>query len=211
MGACVAALSGSPYPPIGSADRLHLLVLGGSQGASIFSQVIPRAIALLDDGLRRRLAITQQCRPEDLARTARAYGDLGMEAELSDFFDDIPRRIAGAQLLISRSGASTIAEITAIGRPAIFVPYPHAIDDHQTANAEAIDAAGGGWLIPQDSFEPEMIAARLASLFSMERILAGAAEAASSVGRSDAAARLADMICEMLPSNGGGEIRKEAA
>lgn len=207
----IAALGGSAYPPIEGADKLHLLVLGGSQGASIFSQVVPPAVGLLPDGLRQKLAVTQQCRPEDLAHTRRAYADLGVEAKLSEFFDDIPQHIANAHLIISRSGASTMAEITAIGRPAIFIPYPHAVDDHQTANAEAIDAAGGGWLIPQGSFEPDAIAARLTSLFSMPRILAGAAHAAGAVGRSDAAARLADMICEMLPSNGGGEIRKEAA
>ncbi len=209
----ITALSGAPYPQIEGAEKLRILVLGGSQGASIFSQVLPGAMGLLDEGLRQKISITQQCRSEDLAPALKAYGDLEMSVELSQFYDDIPDRMAAAHLVISRSGASSMAEITAIGRPAIFVPYPHAVDDHQSANAQAIDAAGGGWLHPQDSFTAKALAGRLTSLFSMPSILASAARAAGAVGRPDAAARLADMIAEMLPTKGNGDehIQREAA
>ncbi|MGE5505793.1 MAG: UDP-N-acetylglucosamine--N-acetylmuramyl-(pentapeptide) pyrophosphoryl-undecaprenol N-acetylglucosamine transferase, partial [Actinomycetota bacterium] len=160
--------------------------------------VVPAALARLPEPLRARIRISQQCRPEDLDAVRAAYAGTGIEAVLESFFHDVPERLAGAHLAIARSGASTVAELTALGRPAILVPYPHAIDDHQTANAHAVDEAGGAWLMPQDAFTPEALAARLESLFTQPGTLARAAGCARAAGRPDAAARLADLVAELL-------------
>ncbi len=193
----VAALRGRPAPALDEAGEIRLLVLGGSQGARALSEVVPAALAALAAPLRRRLAVSQQCRPEDLEEVRRAYGASGVNATLESFFHDVPERMAAAHLVIARSGASTVAELTTLGRPAILVPYPHAIDDHQTANAHAVDEAGGAWLMPQASFTPGTLAARLDSLFTQPGTLARAAACAHSVGRPDAAARLADMVAAL--------------
>ena len=134
-----------------------------------------------------------------------------MEAELSTFFGDVPERLAAAHLIIARAGASTVAECTAVGRPAILVPYPFAIDDHQTVNARCVDKAGAGWLMPEDGFTPEALAARLESLFDLPAILERAAACARAAGVDDAAARLADLVFQLLPSNGEPETRRKAA
>ncbi|HIJ63704.1 MAG TPA: undecaprenyldiphospho-muramoylpentapeptide beta-N-acetylglucosaminyltransferase, partial [Rhodospirillaceae bacterium] len=183
----IALLRGNPYPPPAADGPLRLLVLGGSQGARVFSEVVPAALARLPETLRRRLEVSQQCRPEDLDAVRRAYQDTGVRAELQSFFQDVPERLAAAHLVITRSGASTVAEVTALGRPAILVPYPHAVDDHQTANAHAIDEAGGGWLIPQPAFTPETLAARIEALAAEPAVLVRAAACAMSAGAPDAA------------------------
>lgn len=182
-----------PYQPPSADGPLRLLVLGGSQGAQVFSELLPAAVALLPDDLRRRLAITQQCRPETLAATAAAYAAIGLAPELAAFFADVPERLAAAHLVVARSGASTVAELTAVGRPAILVPYPYAIDDHQTANAAAVAETGGGWLMPQAALSPDALAAHLARLFRAPDALADAAAAARAAGVADAAERLADL------------------
>jgi UDP-N-acetylglucosamine--N-acetylmuramyl-(pentapeptide) pyrophosphoryl-undecaprenol N-acetylglucosamine transferase len=196
----VAQLRGNPYPEQGPQHRIGILVFGGSQGASVFAAVVPAAIARLEEDLRNRLSIVQQCRPDDLHAAGAAYRDLGIAAELASFFDDLPGRMAAAHLIICRSGASTIAEATTIGRPTIMVPYPHAVDDHQSSNAHALDEAGGGWLLPEEAFTPEILAGRLASLLTMPRILENAAAASKAFGRPDAASRLADMVVGLLPA-----------
>ncbi len=198
--AAVAQLRKHAYPDRGNESRIGILVFGGSQGASVFANVVPDAIGRLDKDLRTRLSIVQQCRADDLDAAAAAYRDIGVPAELASFFDDLPARMAAAHLIICRSGASTIAEATTIGRPAIMVPYPHAVDDHQTSNAHALDAAGGGWLLPEDAFTPDILAGRLASLLTMPRILETAAAASTAFGRPDAASRLADMVAALLPA-----------
>jgi UDP-N-acetylglucosamine--N-acetylmuramyl-(pentapeptide) pyrophosphoryl-undecaprenol N-acetylglucosamine transferase len=173
--AAVGALRDTPYPALGEDGPIRLLVLGGSQGARVLSEVIPAALAALPEGLRARIEISQQCRPEDLEAVRAAYAGTGIAATLESFFTDVPERMAASHLVIARSGASTVAELTALGRPAILVPYPHAIDDHQTANAHAIEDAGGAWLMPQGAFTPEALAARLESLFTQPGTLARAA------------------------------------
>ncbi len=190
-----------PYPAIAANGPIELLVTGGSQGARVFSHVVPAAIGQLDDELRTRLRVTQQCRAEDLESVRRAYDSLGVDATLKSFFDDVPARIAAAHLVICRSGASTVSELTAVGRPAILVPYPHAVDDHQTYNAHAIDRVGGGWLMPEPSFTPEALAERLQSLFSMPRLLEQAAAAARAAGIPDAAANLAEAVISLMADN----------
>ena len=189
------------YPDLSNTAPVRLLVLGGSQGARILSEVIPAALARLPADLRRRIDLSQQCRPEDLDAVRAAYADTGINATLESFFQDVPDRLASAHLVIARAGASTVGELTAMGRPAILVPYPHAIDDHQTANAHAVDETGGGWMIPQPAFTAESLAGRLASLFSLPGSLTRAAACARAAGVPDAAARLADLVSSLIPAH----------
>ena len=144
----VRALRGAVYRAPGPDRVIDLLVFGGSQGAASFSQVIPEAILSLPAPMRARLRIVQQCRPEDLERVRALYLQANIVAELAPFFADLPQRLAGAHLVIGRSGASTVAELATIGRPSILIPYPYAADDHQTANARAFEAAGACLVIP---------------------------------------------------------------
>jgi len=209
--AAVKDLQDLPYPALSDVDPFRILVFGGSQGASIFSRIVPQALERLDDAHRERINIVQQCRSEDYAGLRAAYDRMGLPAEIAKFFKDIPERIAASHLVISRSGASTIAELTTLGRPAILVPYPHAIDDHQAANAHAVDEVGGGWLIPDEAFTAESLAHRLRTLLEMPRTLQNAAEAAKRAGRSEAGAALADLVMDLVPGNGSHEDRREAA
>lgn len=195
--AAVAALRDAPYPALTEDGPIRLLVLGGSQGARVLSEVVPSALAALPDAIRSRLSVAQQCRPEDIEAVREAYAGSGIDATLASFFADAPDRISAAHLVIARSGASTMAELTALGRPAILVPYPHAIDDHQTANARAVDEAGGAWLMPQPAFTSDALASRLEALFTQPGTLARAAGCARTAGRPDAAAQLADLVAAL--------------
>ncbi|MDI6027987.1 undecaprenyldiphospho-muramoylpentapeptide beta-N-acetylglucosaminyltransferase [Corticibacterium sp. UT-5YL-CI-8] len=181
-----------PYAP--SADgEFNFLVFGGSQGAQYFSDAIPAAIGLLSPDLRGRLKITQQARPEDVDKVNAAYAKLGIAADVSPFFQDMAQRIAAAHLVMSRSGASTVSEIAVIGRPALLVPYPHALDHDQAANAAALEAAGGGEVHPQASLSPQKIADLLGGLMQQPDRLAAMASAARSVGKPQATQLLADL------------------
>ena len=193
----VRQLRGSPYRPP-SADRvIDLLVFAGSQGAASFSQVIPAAVLSLSPALRSRLRIVQQCRSEDLDRVRKLYQKAGIVAELAPFFVDLPQRLAAAHLVIGRAGASTVAELAAIGRPSILIPYPYAADDHQMANARAFEASGACIVIPHAGFTAEALAASLVGLFEAPQRLAAMAAAAFAAGRPDAAQRLADLVGEL--------------
>jgi len=193
----VRALRGSPYRAPGEGRVIDLLVFGGSQGAQSFSQVVPEAILSLPAPLRARVRLVQQCRPEDLERARARYVAAGVVAELAPFFVDLPARLAAAHLAIGRAGASTVAELAAIGRPSILVPYPHAADDHQTANARAFEAAGACIVMPHASFTVAALVTQLTALFDTPQRLAAMAAAAHAAGRPDAAARLADLVVEM--------------
>ena len=194
-----------PYPSLAPEQPFVLLVLGGSQGASVFGRVVPKALASLDRGARRRLRVSQQCRPEDVEAVRGLYAAAGMAAEASPFFEDAPERFANAHLVIARAGASTVAELTTAGRPAILVPYPTATDDHQMANARALDEAGGAWLMPEAYFTPETLAARIESFLGLPVILNKAAASARALGQAIAAERLADAVAELLPSPTGDD------
>ena len=204
----IAAVRDSFYAPPDEGGPVRLLVMGGSQGARVFSEVVPAALALLPAALRARLVVSQQCRPEDLERVMAAYDGLGVGVvDLSSFFEDVPARLAGAHLVMCRAGASTMAELTTVGRPAILVPYPHATDDHQTANARALAEAGGAWLMAQPDFTPQGLADRLESLLAHPADLALAAAVARGWGASDAAQRLADTVIEAAHGPGSGANR----
>ena len=144
----------TPYPAARADGPFNLLVFGGSQGARFMSDLVPPAIAALPAETRRLIRVTQQCRPEDIDRVRDAYAGMGVEADLRPFFDDMPARIAAAHLVVSRSGASTVAELRVIGRPAIMVPLPNALDQDQKANAEVLARAGGGWMVEQRDMNP---------------------------------------------------------
>ena len=176
------------------ADHIHLLILGGSLGARVFSDVVPQALAALPAALRARVAVTQQCRAEDLERVCAAYAQSGIAADLAPFFADIADRLAGAHLVIARAGASTVAELAVAGRPAILVPLPGAIDDHQRGNAQALAGTGGAWMIPQTAFTPDALCARLQDILTDAPALANAANAARRFARDNAAAALADAV-----------------
>ncbi|MGB0696501.1 MAG: undecaprenyldiphospho-muramoylpentapeptide beta-N-acetylglucosaminyltransferase [Rhodospirillaceae bacterium] len=202
----VAAHAEAPYmAPLADSGPLRLLITGGSQGAQVFSSLVPEAIALLPETLRSRLEITQQCRPEDLEAARKRYEDLGMggQIELSNFFGDLPERLAQAHLVICRSGASTISELAVTGRPSVLVPYPFAADDHQTANARALSEAGAAWLMPQDHLSPDSLANRLTELFQSPDFLSRASACCRVVGVPDAAVRLADLVTDLVggPAN----------
>lgn len=186
----------------------RLLVFGGSQGAQFFSDAVPGAIALLSDAQRKRLVITQQARADDVARVKAAYAALGVAVEVSPFFTDMAARMAAAHLVVSRSGASTVSEIAVIGRPALLVPYPYALDHDQAANAAALAAAGGGEVHPQSSLSPERIAALVGGLMDAPERLAAMAAGAKSAGRPDAARLLADLTEAIASKKTVSDFRK---
>ncbi len=194
----VVAAAMTPYPPVD--DPLRLLVFGGSQGAQVMADVVPAAIEALEPGLRARLAIVQQAREEDLARVRSAYSNLSVSAETAPFFSDLPARIAASHLIIGRSGASTVAELSAIGRPSILVPLPHALDQDQFANAGVLQSAGGAIRLVQQEFTPRRLAGELAALAAAPQRLTAMAAAARSLGRLDAAERLADLLLKVAAS-----------
>ncbi len=183
----------TPYVTSNDGEPFRFLVFGGSQGAQFFSDAVPGAIALLPEDQRKRLVITQQARAEDVARVKAAYAALGVDVQVSPFFTDMAARMAAAHLVMSRSGASTVSEIAVIGRPALLVPYPHALDHDQAANAAALAAAGGAELHPQSTLTSERIAELVGGLIKDPSRLAAMAAAARSSGKPDAARLLADL------------------
>ncbi len=180
----------SPYPDF---DTFNLLVFGGSQGAQFFGDFMPKVFAAMTAEQRSGIKLTQQVRAENMDAVRAAYDALGLDCELNPFFMDMPQRIASSHLVFCRSGASTIAELGVIGRPAIMVPLPHALDNDQLRNAESFARAGAGWVHPQASLEPKAFAQFLTSLRSQQRQLQQAAAAALGHGKPDAAQRLADL------------------
>lgn len=189
----VLAAAETPYP--GRDDGvLRVLVTGGSQGARVMSDIVPAALALLTPQERARLHLTQQARGEDKARVAAACAAINFPVELAEFFADLPARIAGAHLVIGRAGASTVSELAVIGRPSILVPFPHALDQDQAANAAVLAASGAAQVIAQREFTPQWLAARLSEALADPAGLEAAARSAKAAGVSDAAERLADLV-----------------
>ena len=198
----IAALAQAPYDTPTEQHPLNLLVFGGSQGSRALSLLVPAAVAALPADRRSRLAIAQQCRPEDLEEVRAAYARIEQQVELATYFTDMGARLGRSQLAITRAGASTIAELAGAGRPSILIPYPFATDDHQRANAEALAAAGGAWVMIEKETTAETLAQTLTRLIDAPEALADAAEHARAFGIVDAADRLADLVedCARLRS-----------
>jgi UDP-N-acetylglucosamine--N-acetylmuramyl-(pentapeptide) pyrophosphoryl-undecaprenol N-acetylglucosamine transferase len=190
----VVAAAATPYAAPDIGGPLRVLVFGGSQGARVMADIVPAAIERLEPALWSRLRITQQARDEDLVRVRGAYDRLKVEAEVAPFFADLPMRIATSQLIVSRSGASTVAELAAIGRPAVLVPLPHALDQDQKANAGVLERAGGAIRLDQADFTADRLAADISALAAEPGRLAAMAAAARTVGTLDAAERLSDLV-----------------
>jgi UDP-N-acetylglucosamine--N-acetylmuramyl-(pentapeptide) pyrophosphoryl-undecaprenol N-acetylglucosamine transferase len=193
----VVAAAATPYAPPMQDTPLRVVVFGGSQGARVMAEVVPAAVERLAVPVRARLSIVQQARAEDIDAVSATYGRLGVSAETATFFADLPQRLAAAHLIVSRSGASTVAELSAIGRPAILVPLPHALDQDQRANAGILEAAGGAVRIEQAAFTPERLAADITALAADPARLARMAAGAKSSGTIDAAERLADLVIKI--------------
>ena len=190
----VARLGELPFPAFDEFAPLKILITGGSQGATVLGTVVPEGLGLLQASLRRRLQIVQQCRPDDIDRVRARYAELGIPAELMTYIEDMPDKLADAHLIIGRAGASTIAELTAAGRPAILIPFPSATDDHQTANAREMTKAGGARTIQQTNFTPDVLARQIEAMAADPIALNNAAARSLSVGRPHAARDLADVV-----------------
>ena len=190
----IQALRNEPFPPFREDGLLRVLVIGGSQGARILSQIVPDGLAMLQPALRSRLQVTQQCRPEDLGAVRDRYAGHDIPAELGTYFEDIDARLADAHLVIARAGASTISELTVVGRPAILVPLAIATDDHQAANAREMVKAGGARAIREHNFTAKELAKQIQAMAQHPETLANAAHAAWNCGRPEAASKLADLV-----------------
>ncbi|MXP13483.1 undecaprenyldiphospho-muramoylpentapeptide beta-N-acetylglucosaminyltransferase [Altererythrobacter confluentis] len=198
----VLALRDEPFPPFTDDGLLRVLVTGGSQGARVLSDVVPDGLAMLQPALRSRLQVTQQCRPEDIDAVRERYRSHDIPAELGTYFEDMNTRLADAHLFIGRAGASTIAELTAVGRPAILVPLPIATDDHQHFNTREVVKAGGARSIRQANFTPTQVAKQIQAMAQRPETLATAAHASWNCGRPKAASDLADLVTGF----GGSEL-----
>jgi UDP-N-acetylglucosamine--N-acetylmuramyl-(pentapeptide) pyrophosphoryl-undecaprenol N-acetylglucosamine transferase len=185
------------YVPPEPAGRLLLLVFGGSQGAHFFAEVLPPALEQMPSPFRWRLTVVQQVRQEDLAQLRETYKEIGIAAHLAPFFRDLPERVANAHLVIARAGASTVAELSAIGRPCLLVPLPHALDNDQLENATRLEQGGGGWCMRQSDLTPERLAHELARLLGAPDLLAKAAANAKAMANTDAVKKLADLAEEL--------------
>lgn len=190
----IRALGRLPYRPPAETDSISILVLGGSQGARALTDVIPGALGRLPDDVKTRLRVSHQARPEDVVRAEGMYQKIGIQATVSSFFADVPQRLEQCHLVIARAGASTVAEVTVSGRPAVFIPYPAAADDHQMANARAVEQAGGAVVLPQDILNSETMADVCCRLISNIHTLVTLSSRAVSWSVPDAACRLGDVV-----------------
>lgn len=195
----ITALAQTPYPIIGS--KVNILVVGGSQGAAVFSDVVPKAFAALPAELKAVLRIVQQARPDRIDEVKAFYAEQGFDAEVQSFFSDMPDRLRASHLLITRSGASTVAELAAAGRPAFYVPYPWNRDNQQVFNANAVVSVGGGWMIEEKNLTVEALRDALIPVLRDPDHLTRAAQAAKTAGQPEAARLLADAVLAELPQN----------
>ncbi|NNC71806.1 MAG: undecaprenyldiphospho-muramoylpentapeptide beta-N-acetylglucosaminyltransferase [Sphingomonadaceae bacterium] len=190
----VLALRSQPFPALTEDGIFRVLVTGGSQGATILSDIVPDGLALLPVSFRRRMQVTQQCREADIKRVRDRYAELEIPADLATYLPDLPERLGWAHIVIARAGASTIAELTVAGRPAILIPLPIATDDHQIFNAREMAASGGARVIKQTNFTPSELAKQMQKLGLEPEALMNAAGRARSAGYPDATRDLADLV-----------------
>lgn len=186
-----------PYRPLTAAEPFRILVFGGSQGAQVFSQLLPEALAKLSAADRARIELTLQVRNDDRASCEAQLKEIAMSADLAPFFADLPERIANAHFVVARAGASTVSELAVLGRPALLVPYPYALDHDQAANAEVLANAGGAEVVVQGELTPTVLADRLSALLNNPDQLSSMASAAAAIGRPDATQHLADLIVKI--------------
>ena len=191
----------SSYPIIKADNKINILVIGGSAGAKILSDTVPKALLLLPTSLRKNLLITQQCREEDLSRVVAIYKTAKQKSDIKTFFDDISEKIKNSHLVISRSGASTVAELSVIGRPAILIPYQFAIDNHQKINADAMVKSGGAWSFDESNLQPKALANFLEEILTDHEKLRSAAHASRNFGTPKSSEVLADLISQITKTN----------
>lgn len=194
--AAVQAIAKLDYPELEEDGLMRILVVGGSQGASVFSEVVPAAMAQLPEAIRKRIRLDQQCRAIEIDKVRAAYAGMDMQVDLAPFFADVATRLVAAHLVVCRAGASTVAELTCAGRPAILVPLPQATDNHQYYNARSIEDLGAGWVVTQDAFTPDMLATKIETLMLGPQRLAECAEVMHHLGRPNAAEKLADAVLQ---------------
>lgn len=194
----IAALYTQPYPNLSHDTPMRIFIMGGSLGAKVFSDIVPQTLARLSNDYRQRLHVVQQCREDDLPLARRTYEVGKIKADLRPFFDNVAGELAKAHLVICRSGASTVAEVTTAGRPAIFVPYPHHKDQQQKMNADAVADAGGAWVMAEGGFTPEALLARIETFLQNPSILFRAAEKSRTCGKPDAARKLGNLVTAMV-------------
>jgi UDP-N-acetylglucosamine--N-acetylmuramyl-(pentapeptide) pyrophosphoryl-undecaprenol N-acetylglucosamine transferase len=207
----VLALHNVPYRPPSSQGQLSLLVFGGSQGARHFSELLPKALQILPDQIRERLFVVQQCREEDIDKAFEAYEAAGIAAELATFFEDLPQRMSDAHLVVARSGATTIAELCALGRPSILIPLPHAKDNDQLENAMHLETAGGAWCFQQSSLTPEGLATTVRRLLEDPSALVKAASNARALANYMAVEKLGALLEEISEKRFVGAKLSETA
>ncbi len=194
----IIALTDVDYIPLTDKGDLRILVMGGSLGATVFSKVVPAALSGLSGEYKKRLNIIQQCREADIEEAQKAYDDAGIKAQLSTFIDDVAGELEKAQLVIGRSGASTVAEVSVAGRPAIYVPYPHHKDQQQKKNADSIADQGGAWVMTEDGFTEEALLTRIETFFQNPDILTKAAQSAKECGKPNAAKKLGNLVTAII-------------
>jgi UDP-N-acetylglucosamine--N-acetylmuramyl-(pentapeptide) pyrophosphoryl-undecaprenol N-acetylglucosamine transferase len=192
----ICALANVDYPSLAEDGIMRVLVIGGSQGASVFSDVVPAAMQLLPADVRNRIRLDQQCRAVEIEAVRVRYQELGMQVDLAPFFMDVAARLASSHLIICRAGASTVAELMVAGKPAILVPLPIATDNHQYFNAQAIEDTGAGWVVTQEAFTAGSLASRLETLLRVPHRLSEAAAAMKKLGHANSASNLADTVME---------------
>ncbi|UXM95882.1 undecaprenyldiphospho-muramoylpentapeptide beta-N-acetylglucosaminyltransferase [Bartonella sp. HY329] len=200
-----------PYKVAQTGEPFNLLVFGGSQGASFFSEILPQALKLIDETKRKSIFVTQQARQQDIDSVKQAYSDLGIKAEVASFFDNMAERIASAQFIIARSGASTVAEIAAIGRPALLVPYPYALDHDQAENAASLATSGGVKVLAQKNIDADVMAEIITGALDDPKLMATMAAGARQAGRLQATQSLADMAEGLIAKKSLDEIKKTEA
>ena len=194
----ISALHNIEYPSFSGADDMHILVMGGSLGATVFSEIVPQTLTQLPEEYRKRLKIVQQCRASDIDSVRAVYQDAGIDATLATFFDDVAGELTKAHLVIARSGASTVAEVSVAGRPAIYVPYPHHKDQQQKKNANTIADVGGAWVMTEGGFTQEALLTRIETFFQNPDSLSRAAAHAKECGTPDAAKKLGNLVTAIM-------------
>lgn len=194
----IAALYAHPYNVPDQDDPFQIMVMGGSQGAKIMREIVPDALKSLPKDLRERLVVMQQCHDEDIAEVQSLYKDAGIKADIRPFFDDVPEVLKKTNLVIARSGASTVAEVSIAGCPAIYIPFAHHVDQQQKVNAQTVSSKGGAWVMEERDLSPSSMAARIESLMRSPEDLFRAAEAARSCAKPEAARKLGNLVIALL-------------